>query len=50
MRALIIVSIPAGKFTDYDTCNLGLSSAAQVWVAKIKGRLDGMMRSRNIAE
>lgn len=44
-----IVSFPAGKFTDYDACHLGLSSTAQVRVAKINGRLDGMMRSRNIA-
>src|SRR4051812_41671192 len=48
-RAPSIVSFPAGQFTDYDAYNLGLSSAAQVWVAEIKGRLDAMMRSHNIA-
>src|SRR4051812_17038029 len=48
-RAPSIVSLTAGKFTDYDACHLGLSSAARVCVAKIKGRLDGPMRSRNIA-
>jgi len=44
-----IVSFPAGKLTDYDACHLGLSGAARVWVAKINGGLDGMMRSRDIA-
>src|SRR3954471_21056432 len=37
-RAPSIVSFTAGKFTDYDACHLGLSSAAQVCVAKMSGR------------
>src|SRR3954447_382422 len=48
-RAPRIVSFPAAKFTDYDTCDLGRSSSAQVWVAEIKGLLDGKMRSHDIA-
>src|SRR3954452_876237 len=48
-RSPSIVSFPAGKFADYNAYNLGLSSAAQVWVAEIKVRLDALMRSHNIA-
>src|SRR3954454_9192320 len=48
-RAPSIVSFPAGKFADYNAYSLGLSSAAQVWVAEVKGRLDALMRSHNIA-
>src|SRR3954452_16304623 len=48
-RAPRIVSFPAVKFTDYDTCDLGRSSSAQVWVAEIRGLLDGKMRSHDIA-
>src|SRR5215213_10532660 len=48
-RSPSVVSFPAGKFADYNAYNLGLSSAAQVWVAEIKVRLDALMRSHNIA-
>src|SRR3954451_9565509 len=48
-RAPHILSFPIAEFTDCGTCDFGRSSSAQDWVAEIRGLLDGMMRSHDIA-
>src|SRR3954466_7560869 len=48
-RAPSIVGFLAVKFTDYDACDIGLSSSAEDWVVEIRSLLDGKMRSHDIA-